>query len=59
MHVKATNRGFYKWIRQIGEEFEIPSDLFAKEWMEPMVAEELAPVEVTPKPPAVKKDEQP
>ncbi len=47
MLVKATNIGFYKWKRQIGEEFEVP-DHIAKDstWMEkvePVVSAEPAP----------------
>lgn len=40
MYVRATNRGFYKWMRQIGDVFEIPPELFASEWMTEHVTED-------------------
>jgi hypothetical protein len=34
MLVKATARGYYYWVRQPDEVFEIPDRLFSDAWME-------------------------
>lgn len=34
MKVRATARGHFRWIRQVGEEFEIPDELHEPTWQE-------------------------
>lgn len=69
MLVRATGRGFYHWIRNRGDEFEIPDDLFEPTWQEKLVAEAPAPPAAEPEPeplepleespPLVEEEEQP
>lgn len=39
MLVRATGRGFYYWMRQTGDVFEIPEDLFEPLWQEKVSAD--------------------
>jgi hypothetical protein len=34
LKVRATQRGFLHWIRQVGEEFDVKEHLFSPEWMQ-------------------------
>lgn len=34
MKVRATQLGYYKVLRQPGDVFEVPDQLFSKNWME-------------------------
>jgi len=34
MKVKAKERGYYKQIREVGDEFDIPKKIFSSRWME-------------------------
>lgn len=34
MKVKATERGFYECLREVGETFDIPKDMSLGSWME-------------------------
>jgi hypothetical protein len=39
MLVEATAVGNYRWIRRVGDIFEIPDALFSPIWMKPVVPE--------------------
>ena len=45
MLVKATQRGNYMWLRQLGEIFEVPDNLYSADWMEkvPVIAGKVVP----------------
>lgn len=48
-HVRATNRGFIDYIRNAGEEFDIPDHLFSPEWMEKTAVRSVPPPVMAPK----------
>ena len=51
MRVVATQRGFFRWLRRPGEEFDVPEHLYSKEWMrvpEPGEVPAAAVAEVVP-----------
>lgn len=44
IRVQATDRGFYLQIRNEGDIFSIPEDLFSETWMKPADGESAEPV---------------
>lgn len=48
MQVRATALGYYRWLRRVGEEFDIPESLHEPSWQEKVDAS----VPATPAPAA-------